>query len=54
MGNLLFDIERTDLKITKKMLQRMWIKYNRIEKEWKKEREAREKPKEKKKEEYGH
>ena len=54
VGNLLFDIERTDLKITKKMLQRMWIKYNRIEKEWKKEREAREKPKEKKKEEYGH
>ena len=32
VGNLLLDIERTDLKITKKMLQRMWIKYNRVEK----------------------
>ena len=49
VGNLLFDIERTDLEITKKMLQRMWNKRNRIEKEWKKEREAREKPKEKRK-----
>ena len=46
VGNLLFDIERTDLEITKKMLQRMWNKCNRIEKEWKKEWEAREKSKE--------
>ena len=42
VGNLLFDIERTDLEITKKILQRMWNKRNRIEKEWKKERETRE------------
>ena len=47
VGNLLFDIERTDLEITKKMLQRMWNKCNRIEKEWKKEREARENQKKK-------
>ena len=51
VGNLLFDIERTDLEITKKMLQKMWKKHNRIEKEWKKERETRENQK---KREYGH
>merc|ERR1712215_642586 len=49
LENLIFVIERTDLEITKMMLQRMWNKRNRIEKEWKKEREAREKPKEKRK-----
>ena len=48
-GNLLFDIEGTDLEITKKILQRMWNKRNIIEKEWKKEWEARETPKEKRK-----
>ena len=53
VGNLLFDIERTDLEITKKMLQRMWNKRNRIEKEWKK-KGGKGKTKRKKKEEYGH
>ena len=46
VGNLLFDIEVTDLEIIKNMLQRMWNKRNRKGKEWKK-REAKEKPKEK-------
>ena len=31
VGNLLFNIEETDLKITKKLLQRMWNRHNRIE-----------------------
>ena len=53
VGNLLFDIKETDLEITKKMLQRMWNKRNRIEKEWKKER-VKGKNKRKKKGEYGH
>ena len=47
VGNLLFDIEVTDLEIIKNMLQRMWNKRNRKGIEWKKEREAKEKPKEK-------
>ena len=50
LENLIFVIERTDLEITKKMLQRMWNKRNRIKKEWKKERETREKQKQKRKE----
>ena len=54
VGNLLFDIERTDLEITKKMLQRMWNKRNRIEKEWKKRKGGKRKTKGKKIGEYGH
>ena len=50
VGILLFDIEESDLETTKKMLQRIWNKRKRIEKELKIERETREKPKEKGKE----
>ena len=32
VGNLLFDIEVTDLEIIKNMLQRMWNKRKRMEK----------------------
>ena len=50
MGNLLFDIEKTDLEETKKMIQRMWNKRNKIEKKLKKENEKKEKPNGKRKE----
>ena len=33
VGNLLFNIEETDLTITKKLLQRIWNRHNRIERE---------------------
>ena len=42
--NLLFDIEKTDLEETKKMIQRMWNKRNKIEKKLKKENKKEDKP----------
>ena len=50
VGNLLFDIERTDLEETKKMIQRMWNKRNKIEKKLKKESKKKDKPNGKRKE----
>ena len=50
LGNLLFDIEKTDLEETKKMIQRMWNKCNKIEKKLKKEKEKKDKPNGKRKE----
>ena len=50
VGNLLFDIERTDLEETKKMIQRMWNKRKKIEKKLKKENEKKDKPNGKRKE----
>ena len=50
VGNLLFDIEKTDLEETKKMIQRMWNKRNKIEKKLKKENEKKENPNGKRKE----
>ena len=44
VGNLLFDIEKTDLEETKKMIQRMWNKRNKTEKKLKKENEKEDKP----------
>ena len=50
VGNILYNKEETDLKITKKLQQRMWNRRNRIKKRMKKERGTREKPNEKRNE----
>ena len=42
-------LKETYLEITKKMLQRMWNKHNRIVKKLENESKSREKPKEKRK-----